>query len=207
MVAPDQPIHLDAVLAAVLVNNACRREENDPFAWQEKLPVAKQWVGDEWVWKASQLVFQIDPHATTNVINIRRYELPEWSKDKGVFWNGKKNVIPSGTGHAKAFLFNLPLWYCLKAYAWVDAEEEQIMPILRQVEFLGKNRRNGFGRVFSLNVNKIENKEQWKRRTLPESFHKYVDGHKLGMATVRPPYFRRDNQQAAWLLPIELIVE
>lgn len=205
MIALDMPLHLDAIIAAILVEDALRREESDALDWQYKLPVKKATIGDDWVWKASQLSFLIDAGASTNIVNVRRYELAEWARDKGAFWAGKKNVIPSGTGHAKGFLMNLPVWYCLKAFAWIDADKETLIPILESIKFLGKNRRNGFGKITQFDIAEEKDGQQWTQRTLPRSFESLKTEHCMGIANTRPPYFRRDKQEEAWVFPIDIM--
>lgn len=213
-VAPDRPLHLDALLAFAAFQSAvggladmppCKEKDAELIRATEVLPLDKI-VGEdgEWCWKASQLHFAqiggIEWHQYT-----RRYEINRWAADsiRG-YWRSDrtkgKDVIAQSTGSMKSFLLQQPLAQFDSATAWCVGDRDAVEAMLRgHVYSLGRSRRMGWGRIAETIVEVAPEAEAgfWARRTLPASLEaQQLPGHFVGTATVRPPYWDRAARRA-----------
>lgn len=160
------PVHLDALLAYAMVADAENNEEEDPFSFQEKLPLKKQ----DKTWKASQLLF-VRNQSPFLISMVRSYEGMSMMTDFDVYYTQKsfpKSACNQGSGKYKAYTFTQRACWMKSATAWCIGNKKKVQDLLEQVPYIGKLTRNGFGKVASLTI--VEDNrayENWAIRVLP----------------------------------------
>jgi CRISPR type IV-associated protein Csf3 len=202
MVVPDRPLHLDSLLAWSVFRLASKSGAEDPLAAIHELPLERHQVGDAWVWKASQFDLETEGGIFWNH-HVRRFDMNQWAEDRerGV-WEGRKEVIPIGTGPQKAFSFVQAVVLVRRATAWCIGDADIVTALLRdEVYALGRKSGTGWGRVRTIEVTPApaEEADHWRRRALPQAMEEIkLPGHFAGTAAVIPPYWDRRGWQPAW---------
>lgn len=192
MRAPEAPIHLDALLAwsAVHATGIMDLEQ------QERLPLEKYHASNSaWVWKASQLVFEAGHRQALPM--TRRLDIGECAQDQGIRFDAPRlNVLTPGTGPYKSYSFLAPLVAVAEAHAWCVGDQDAIRDLLARVTHVGKLARIDCGRVASIDVLPDDDPtaERWTLRTMPDS----RPGFHASVATLTPPYWRRESRVDAW---------
>jgi CRISPR type IV-associated protein Csf3 len=203
MVVPDRPIHLDALIGLVCLELATANGAEHPLEALNSLPLERYRQGDAWVWKASQFLLEQEGGIFWNHY-VRVYDIQRWAADglRGGIDMGRRNQIPSGSGHQKAYSFNQPLAHIRRATAWFVGDGEAVESLLKSsVYALGKNRRSGWGRIDRIDVTQAPagESEFWRRRSIPQEFETLrLDGHYLTSANTKPPYWDRSTVQPAY---------
>ena len=209
MVAPDRPLHLDALVASAAYKSAERAEAENPLAAIDELPLGEIHRSGKarGIWQASQLhLEQVGPIYWNHY--VRRHEISTWadSKQKG-HWRGNRDEIPMGSGPQKGFSFYQPLINVKRAIAWCVGEEEALRVLLEsEIISLGRNGRAGFGRVNKIDITPCSENENefWRRRALPLDLQEYkLPGHYKGTANCRAPYWDRSTWEQAWEYEVE----
>lgn len=200
MVAPDRPIHLDALLAWAAVHRA-----GGDLSALGSLPL-DWWNGDgEWVWKASVVVPEV----------IHRDRMPmarpfdPWTggADRGEVFHGGAD-LPAGekgsTGPYKAYFLSYSLLQAPRAFAWAVGDREAVADLLGELDHLGKLGRIGLGEIASVDVvGDPEAEAMWRLRTMASP----VDGYHRSVGTVRPPYWDRSGRRECWEPPLSRMRE
>ncbi|WP_328984728.1 hypothetical protein [Thiorhodovibrio winogradskyi] len=192
MVAPTQPMHLDALLAWASVDQA-----NGDIAAQEALPLARMTPVDapeRWVWKASRLRGDI----------VHRYQMPmfrafepwHWGEDFGRIYTSSKTTMTGGSGPYKSYKFLIEMIVVPRVMAWGVGDIDAVDQLLQRVRHLGRLRRLDCGRVGHCCVREdAVALEGWKERVLPvpeAGYYEVAQG-------IRPPYWDRHGHTRAYL--------
>jgi CRISPR type IV-associated protein Csf3 len=193
LVVPERPIHLDSIIAALMVEDACAKNEDDPLQAQNRLPFDRHTQGGEWVWKAScfigQVACEFDVQAMT-----RRTNLCDMENDRhDIISNFRIAEVTMGTGQLKQYDMRFAVQFYHSLSAWFVGDIHQVRAILTNLRHIGKIRRNGFGKISRINVVEDPHAEDnWRQRTLPAAMKEITSAdHKLAYCTVRPPYWDR----------------
>ncbi|MFE8034031.1 type IV CRISPR-associated protein Csf3 [Thiohalocapsa marina] len=192
MHAPEQPIHLDAILAWAAVD-AARGDLNA----QDALPLERYVGGDgRWVWKASRVLLKVE-HRTGQMMT-RSFEPWHWGEDRCRVYTKGPRIIKPGTGPLKGYVLSVPTLQVSIAQAWYIGDADAIATLLSRVTHLGKLRRLDFGRITDIQVTEDrEALERWTLRSLPDT----RPGYRRCLQTLRPPYFDRSLRESAWEPP------
>jgi CRISPR type IV-associated protein Csf3 len=195
IVAPEWPIHLDALLAWAAVDRARSRGASleASIAFQEVLPLERHEEGGEWVWKASVLRFT--PKAPGTLLTWTRrtdiYGILE-AKQSGVLDLGRKDKINLQTGHDRNYDERFMVQWMADATAWGVGDITETRELLSRLHGLGSIRRNGWGEIKSFSVERSDTCP-WHMRALPRASVLRSDGHFESLGNLRPPYWRREN--------------
>ena len=200
LVDSEYPIHLDALLAYACVQEMEQAGEEDCWAQAEGHmgSLLERTSGENWVWKASQLLFSYaSPLIFTNM--IRRCD-PEMYFEDMYYPDLEKNegdvslANPNGvwvSGVTKDGLPRLPApetfninsvsgqqrgYQWLAASRWVESitaygvgDADIVQEYLTaHIQHIGKAGRNGHGRVKSIRVTPHDDDQAWRVRVLPE---------------------------------------
>lgn len=189
MRAPEQPIHLDALLAWAAVDAT----QGDLSA-QNTLPLERYTGADgRWVWKASRVFLPVV--ARGREIMIRSFEPWNWGDDRGTVYLKGPSALKAGTGPFKGHLIGLSTLQVEEAYAWCVGDRAEVAALLAGVKNLGKLRRLDFGRIGQITVSDDPTAlERWQLRAMPDEH----PGYRRSLQTVRPPYFDRALREPAW---------
>lgn len=200
MRAPDAGIHLDALLAW----SAVHASMPPVIARQEDLPLEKYTAADgRWVWKASRLIFRATHRQALTL--TRRLDVDEIARDQGhAFEATKLNVLTPGTGPYKSYAFRAPLVQVDTAEAWCVGDRQAVKDALQSITHVGKLSRVDCGRIGSISITEDDEpqRERWRLRTMPES----APGYYATAATLRAPYWKRENRDHAWEPSAELLL-
>jgi len=189
MILPEAPIHLDALLAWAAVDAA-----GGDLAAQDALPLDRHTAEDgAWVWKASMLATS-PVEIRNNVPMVRSFEPWQSGMDKGEVYEGGPNVMTTGTGPYKAYIFTRHSGLIKEARAWCVGDLEKVTALLSRLTHIGKLSRLDFGRIESVDVKADEDTNAWKFRVIPWE----ADGYDKTHECVRPPYWKRENRVVAW---------
>lgn len=194
LVVPDDPIHLDALLAWAAVDQATQEGRDDPLAAQEALPLRREGEGVDAVWCASQLLYT--PLDTPQrMLMTKRFELMDFARAKGKVYDGGPNKFTPGTGPYKSFVLNVPLVWTERVVAYCIGDPEAVAALLARVHSVGKYARMNMGAITQRTVAVDARAETgWRYRTMstPEADFAPVE------ATTRPPYWRREQRRLAY---------
>jgi hypothetical protein len=174
---PAEPIHLDSLLAALLVHGdpPARDEEPDEIP----IPCAKWRHGDVWGWRCSAL--QPDGPAADGLVHWRKR-----------FREGRADLIPQASPNLEHHTYRawntpLPLLLCHALVGYAVGDRRAVREALKDLRYVGKKRAHGHGRVRGVDVERIE--EDWgcvrdgiAQRWLPDE-----TGGRL--VRPRPPYW------------------
>ncbi|NCA72644.1 MAG: hypothetical protein EOM91_21830 [Sphingobacteriia bacterium] len=198
MRSPEQPIHLDALLAWAAVEAA-----HGDLGAQDRLPLERYTGADgRWVWKASRVFIPVVARGREPM--IRSFEPWNWGDDKGTVYLDSPNNLKAGTGPFKGHLFGVSTLQAEAAYAWCVGDRAQIAELLVRVTNLGKLRRLDFGRIAQITVAEDPDAlERWQVRALPDE----RPGYRTSLQTLRPPYFDRALREPAWEPPAALVAK
>jgi len=192
---PESPIHLDALLAWCAVREAEDAGDPDPLAAQERLPLAEDDGEGGRVWCASHLIWQATAPPRQMVIT-KRFEPEEYARRRGNVFVGGPNIWTQGSGPYKAFVIHHPVIVVDSVSAYCIGDPARIAELLARIQSIGKLRRIGQGMVSGLTVIPDDRAATaWRVRVMPRP----VEGYAQSMATTRPPYWRREACQAAWV--------
>lgn len=205
IVCPQRPIHLDADLAALRVEEEgdLRGDAMADWSSQHDLPFERHDTDDgSWFFKAS--IFDFAPiDGRQNVRMIRAPGRTEAAIDQGRIFNSKGDVWHVGKGPTKGYLMAQPVQWCPTAYAYCIGDGARVSELLSRATSIGPMRRNGWGRVsgFTVAVDPDAH-DQWRRRNLPmNSPDALQTGHAPGVSALHAPYWERSDHRAV-LIPI-----
>ena len=221
MTDSEHPIHLDALIASSAVVEAEIGGETDPWAAADDLSdyLDKAVHENGWVWKASALRFETETEAMDglfvafNMVRrsdpARRYDDLEaglWGSDRKI--NPETFSINTRSGQQRGYQWIAQARWMRSATAWavgdIDAVREALK--LERIGYVGKMRRNGFGRVVSVDVEPVEDArdaDRWLLRTLPFGMPgRNGVPYAPVQACLRAPYWRKTDRVAA-LEPVD----
>lgn len=224
MMVSAYPIHLDALVAFAMTKSAIAGMNMEALpdscirALAAELPFERQGQGEEWVWKASALIPEVEGEQSVRMWT-RKTNTSDFAAKvaSGVMDISArtKNALASGVMYAGAIdtsrglLKNQFEFYPVKEIfqltAWcigdIDLIDYLLAPESGLITHLGKRGRIGHGRIRSVEVEEHPlAEERWKIRVLPwAESEAYVPIH----AACRAPYWAIENRQAAFV-PIVL---
>lgn len=197
----EYPIYLDALLAFAVVQEAEEKHAVNAWSHGEELPLEKAGEGQDWVFKASRLVFT--PAAHRELVNMQRRSSPETfyrDFDLGLWgYPGSSKaktppVINTMSGQFRAYQYYVSTQWMEKACAWCVGDRERIMELLARLTHIGKMGRNGWGLLESVTVEVDEEaKTKWALRVLPKSLDVAQSGvtYASVMSPPRAPYWNK----------------
>lgn len=207
------PIHLDALVAYAVTEEALRSGECDPKAsvrsLSDNLPLGKA-VGDGglWCWQSSALQGHTKVHARrmwTSKNNF--YDLCRRIRDQQIVGKFdlpmKRFSMKLDDAHMKQNFQFFPVRYIDTFTAWCIGDEDRLLELLAPesgfITRIGARKRNGLGIVHSFEIARDDAAlERWQQRMLPWP----IDGAVPVMAAHKPPYWAPENRHAkSWIAP------
>lgn len=200
----EYPIHLDALLAWAVMDEAERSGHPDPWGASDDLgrllertaPAAE--TPGAWVWKASRLSFEHG--GSIHYINtIRRSEPLEYLEgyEREVIGGRPRAGIDTASGHQRGYQWLMACRWMRSATAHCVGDKAAIESALSRVRYIGKLGRNGFGLVREFDVAEDAAAEDlWRVRTLPPGVD--LPKGREAVRVVRPlraPYWRKISAQ------------
>lgn len=193
---PENPIHLDALLAWAVVDEATEAGHPDPWSLQHELPLERHSSANasQWCWKASMLVAR--PTSIQFMANRTRGQDGLLISKAMDVLAAPPNTLPQGSGRYKQFLLSDPLQWVSALTAWcISTDRDRLESLLRRVRHIGKLRAIGAGRVSNLEIHPGEDAGQWMCRAMPEPMPGYLPVH----GALRPPYWDRSARSITYL--------
>lgn len=216
MVLPAMPIHLDALLAYAVTEDALSVLGDDGLGEGEVRALAepamesvleKSVRDGEWVWKASALMPEDigDSYLRMWTRKTDPYDLAERMGEGQISTRTKFPLKPFALkvdtvrGLLKNHFNFYPVREVGKLVAWCVGDGEAIHDLLdAHIHHIGHRRRMGHGKVRSIRV--VEDttaEDRWKMRVLPWQ----EEGYLPMQAAFRPPYWAIENRRAAYCPP------
>jgi CRISPR type IV-associated protein Csf3 len=207
MVQPSFPIHLDNLIASCKVQEARHAKKENPLEVLEHLPLEKLTIQNESCWMAGTLQGTRNENAISHQF-YRKYEIDVYAENRGTLWQGRADNIGQGSGAFRAYSLSEALAFIptLQVSGIGDIPEIERL-LTTHLRFLGKQNRNGWGRIKSIEIKPDENaKTEWRKRNLPLSFEAYaLPEHKKGYGGKAPPYWDRIEWEAILEWPTTLL--
>lgn len=205
MMRPRHLLHLDAVLAALRVQQAEADGDPDPWARQHDLPLAR-WTAPcgQWVFCAS--AFHFDRVGRPVIVPMTaRTSVTRLGEDiaDGLVDYRASAINPAG-GTFKSSAFGISAQLVTAAHAECIGEMADVTALLTGLEFLGARRAQAFGRVAGIEVTPVLAAD-WLARVMPASWGaETAAGYALAQQCLRPPYWQRGRMRAA-LVPLDML--
>jgi len=178
---PNEPIHLDSLLAWALVPMQTTRQnlERSDTPDDIHLPLLRSTIHGSKVWHASALFPKQEGHETL------RFWRKRFDQSRIGMTSGSPNLQ---NGPYREYNMPVPLLLVSRIVAYASGNRKEVKRILKKhIKYLGKKRAYGYGRVVSIDYE--ETSEDWSlakngkaMRWLP-----YPDGWRL--CRVSPPYW------------------
>ena len=219
----EYPVHLDALLAYAVVQDAENNGEDDCWARADEFldgvleKSHRTGESEPWVWKASKLFVQVS--STVQFTNQIRKSDPEMYFDdmhseqnpNGVWVTGFMKDGSARKINPETFGINTASgqqrgYQWLAASRWVREVTAYAVGDLAAVEYylkthirnLGKVGRNGFGRVSSIEVEPHACEDDWRLRVLPMGMTGKAGAvYAPVQACLRAPYWRKTDRVMA----------
>ena len=183
---PNEPPMLDALLAAIRVRHHVSGEPpaKDEPPFEVPLPLAKQYVGNHWFWKASAL-FPIEDEAMQHVVYWRK----RFRQNRAEMTEGSPNLT---NGTYRDWNTPVPLLLTSALRGWCVYTGDRKPSKLRQdlekdVRYIGKKRAHGRGQVTRVTVEMIE--EDWSVSKDGLTTRYVPDENAFRNVRPRPPYW------------------
>jgi CRISPR type IV-associated protein Csf3 len=194
----DVPLHLDGVLAWAAVEIATRDGVLDLDHAAAKLPLARK--GDPEVWCASAIEFDFldvpNLRLMTRTTNVEAYA--EAIDNGQIKLSRERQNLPTDSGPLRNFMLTVPTRPCKTAHAWCIGDAGEIGKLLKEIKFLGKYGRMGFGCIEKITV-EPDNKAKtaWKRRHLPWA----EPGYLPVTGNFQAPYWNKSTMTKVYVPP------
>lgn len=207
----EYPLHLDALIAYGVMKEHEEMGEENPWEASSDLSgyLAKS-EGEEWCWKASWVKME----ALDNVqfINTIRKCEPDriydgmneglWLPKGGKLTEKRQATFSVNTrsGQLRGYQWLLPVQW-VRGVAWGVGNIEDVEFLLQsRIHYLGKQTRNGYGRIKSITVTEAPAAEanHWMYRCMPVMPEKAPFMYAPVMGTVRPPYWKKTERMPAF---------
>ena len=208
----EAPLHLDALVAAMLCERYEREGHDDAWTASANLGdfLEQAHYPSGWVWKASAVQFKPThnvPLLFSQQNTIRRSDPDafydahlrvDWTEERAL--NPTTWKVDTASGQLRGYQWLVRTRMVDEAVAWAVGDKKALTDILSNLRQLGKVRRNGFGRVRSVTVEhaSTEEADNWMLRTLPEGAVGLPGVNYANVvATLRAPYWRKTNRVVA----------
>ena len=213
MVAGAHPLHLDALVAYAVTEEALRSGRHASGSIRDlatELPLDKEVRDGEWAWKASALSVAAGGSHSMRFWTRKTDAMDYAERVAGGGIEGKFRFplkpyaykIDTQRGIFKQLFKFFPVRQVDKVVAWcigdLDRLEEILAPEAGYITHLGSKTRMGFGRItsFSIQVDEAAH-ANWERRVLPWPH----EGAVAMRISAHPPYWAQDNQREAFASP------
>lgn len=178
---PAEPIMLDALLAVELVNKQFghRHLTRDDVPDDVTLPLLRAHFGDEWVWRASALFPDDD------TIETVRHWRCRFRQDRAPgLTRGSPNLT---NGVYRDWNMPVPLLLCRSLVGYASGNRKEVKRVLKRIKALGKKRAHGYGKVVSVDVERIEDDRSLVWGGVAMRWLPLPGGVRIGRP--RPPYW------------------
>lgn len=177
---PNDPIHLDALLAFCASIRDCRETITRGDVPDDiSIPVKRWKTSGDWGWMCSALQPAGPVHHSTEYIRSR------FRSSRAHLTTGKPNLT---NGIYRDFNIPVTLTLCHQLEAWCFGERRKIRRELRRhIKFIGKKRSIGKGRVVDITVEECDEDFSIRRNGTAMRFLPDPDGART--SRVRPPYW------------------
>jgi hypothetical protein len=176
---PNNPIHLDSLLAWILcpgrlISKGLERNEIPEI---QRLPLGEWRINGYWGWHASALF----PDGEIESLQFWR---KKFRTNRIHMTNGSPNLM---SGKYKEYNMPMPLILCSTITAYAFGSRKRVAQLLRRIKFIGKKGAYGKGAIVGVEVEIIEQdysliKDGKAMRYLPGK-----DGNRYGR--IKPPYW------------------
>lgn len=185
-------IHLDALIAWCLVDEAKPKTTDELDALHDQLPLDRHYVGDQWVWKASRLNIEHGPVETRFL--TRRFDMPGYGVHVAE-GRVKSGHVDESRGQFRNMFEHFQVEHVKKVYCFGVGDVERVAELLSRLEFLGAKTRLGFGRIKEIEIEKINDEDcAWFHRPLPKGSNYVALGYYPRLFRLRPPYWKHEDK-------------
>lgn len=202
MAIPNRPMHLDDLLAAAAVKEYTHGIQEDLAVIDydsitHHLPVEKHHQGEDWVYKASIVMFESligkFMRPVTRRIDVVNYAIEH---NKGTLKSGVKKVNTM-SGALKTSVDFIPSCAYTKAIAYCVGNQDAVTKLLSRLRYIGKKHNRGQGKLLNFIVQPCAQDNAWVYRHLPVSMSDLAtNDHSLVYNIgIKPPYWL--NQHSA----------
>lgn len=178
---PHEPLTLDGILAAACIRHHTHGDppSRDEAPFDVPLPLQRWTINDAWGWHASALF--PDGASAQTLLRWRK----RMRQDRIELTEGSPNLT---NGVYRDWDMPLPVLLCRRmvAYAYGDAYDVR-RELRRNIQWLGKKRAHGRGRVTSIDVEAITENLSLVRDGVAQRWLPSVAGYRL--VRTRPPYW------------------
>lgn len=177
---PDEPIHLDALVAWALAPIHCKTSDITRADVPEEfpMPLAQTSFNAERVWRASAL-FPEGVTAETLTYWRKRFRV-----DRIELTRGSPNL---SNGVYRDWNMPLPLLLTHTMVAYAVGDRRDLLKLLRRVPALGKKRAHGHGRVTGVEIERIE--ADYSMAMDGRAMRWLPDARGVRLVRPRPPYW------------------
>ena len=206
VVDSERPFHLDALLASCVCEEAQSLGSDNAWAAADDLSsyLERASFDNDWVWKASalQCIAPAGLPFVLSQLNMLRRSNPESvydALDRGD-WESARKINPgtwkidTASGQHRTYQWIAQLRHVSHMTAWCVGDEHAIRDALSRVAFIGKMRRNGFGRVGAVTVEAAPatERDHWMLRVLPQGATGLPGtAYEPVVSPLRAPYWRK----------------
>lgn len=182
----NEPTHLDALMAWAIAPYHCQQRHitRDDLPEHVPLPLYRHDCGNgNWVWCASALF------PDGQVEETLRFWRKRFRQNRIELTRGSPNLT---NGIYRDWNMPMPLLLTHRMIAYARGDRREVLKALRRVQYLGKKRAHGLGKVVSVEVERIDEDRSitWQgaaMRWLP-------DDTGTRMVRLRPPYWNRHER-------------
>lgn len=200
VIESEHPVHFDGLLASCVAQEA--QEFGSATAWADAddlshlLERTDADANGEWVWKASQLVYE--PASEKFLTSIVRRCEPEafmQAQSSGLLaMRRQRSYLSSAAGPERGYFLNHTYQWMRSAKAWCIGDPVEIQAALQRVLHLGKMGRNGYGMVSGITVDVVPDAGLWRRRFMPSGHAIDVSkGYIPGLRRLHAPYWLKSD--------------
>lgn len=193
---PARPIHLDSLLASQVIRRDMPMETDIQKIRTriEDLPLEREDIGGDWVWKASTLAFEwtSQPMQEFATRAIRPEAIANTLKT-GLINNFAINTrIDTAKGSLKSAVYTHETQWARSAVAYCVGDLDEIERLLQGLDSIGARRRLGNGRIKAVEVHEdMRAHNLWSHRYLPAE----AKAGRLVEGAYRLPLFERTHQR------------
>lgn len=145
---PNEPIHLDALIAwALAPRQNFRHLQRDELPGEINLPLNRRHIGGDWVWCASALM----PEGVT--AESMQYWRKRFRQGRAELTDGSPNLT---NGTYRDWQMPVPLLLCHRLVAYASGSRTDVKKLLRDVRSLGKKRAHGHGQVIRMDFDEVD---------------------------------------------------
>ena len=206
MERPADPIHLDSLIAHLLVKRDLPPRSAVPLIHAKilELPLERRQAGSDWVWAASTIAFEwiTPPSQAFATLGIRAGDIAPIQRSGFISGRAPNTKIDTARGEFKAATYARDRQWASRGVAFCIGDEEEIRDLIGNLDQIGPRRRLGAGRVTNVVVSHDERAQNhWAKRTLPSD---YCGPGRLAEGAYRLPLFEPENRKVVLLNPLEI---